>query len=78
MKTSLLPLLLTAVLASVLALLCGGLVFQFWRSYGTSIALAPQVAALGLLCLLVIGAWLGYFLERWKQVDSTDHAPIQP
>lgn len=78
MKTSLLPLLLTAVLSSVLALLCSGLVFQFWRSYGASIALMPQAAALGLLDLLVAGAWLGYFLERRRQVDSAGYALSQP
>ena len=78
MKTSLLPLLLTAVLSSVLALLCGGLVLQFWLSYGSSIALVPQAAALSLLALLVAGAWLGYFLERRKQLNSARHALSQP
>lgn len=78
MKPSLLPLLLTAVLSSVLALLCSGLVAQFWLSYGTSIALVPQAAALGLLDLLVAGAWLGYFLERRRQTVSADHVLSQP
>ncbi len=78
MKTSLLPLLLTAVLSSVLALLCGGLVLQFWFSYGASIALVPQTAALSLMALLVAGAWLGYFMERRKQINSARHALSQP
>ena len=72
------PLLLTAVLSSVLALLCGGLVLQFWFSYGASIALVPQTAALSLMALLVAGAWLGYFMERRKQINSARHALSQP
>lgn len=78
MKTYLLPLLLTAVCSSPLALLCSGLVFQFWRSYGASIALAPQAAALGLLDLLVSGAWAVYVLERRRQSRAAGHVLSQP
>lgn len=72
MNHSLLPLKLTASLFTLLTLFCTAVVFRFWRAYGWSIALPPQIAVLSLMALLVGVAWFSYTVEQRKQARDSD------